>query len=284
MNDVTIASSEADASAVSAVEQHHALMAGALGLKVEALATLARLGPSEELLALRDDLVEWGWNELLPHARAEEGALYQAAAARPEGWLLVAAMMAEHATIGDLVDALAKTTEPVDVAMAAGALQVAFSMHVAKENDQILPLLVAAPDVSVADLLRGMHELLGDGAGRRGHESGQVEKDDHEKDLHEEGQHEKDHHEEGQRCGCGELDPPTWPELDAREIPHAIRHATVLGALDSVLVGRGLILVAPHDPRPLLKQIEQREPGAFEVSYLELGPEAWRLSLERVAR
>jgi uncharacterized protein (DUF2249 family) len=64
-------------------------------------------------------------------------------------------------------------------------------------------------------------------------------------------------------------------------VPHAIRHATIFGALDAVAPGRGLVLVAPHDPLPLLAQIEQRSPGAFDVSYIERGPDAWRLQLVR---
>jgi len=43
-----------------------------------------------------------------------------------------------------------------------------------------------------------------------------------------------------------------------------------------------MVLVAPHDPLPLLAQIEQRSPGAFEVRYVERGPEAWRLAFVRV--
>jgi uncharacterized protein (DUF2249 family) len=78
-------------------------------------------------------------------------------------------------------------------------------------------------------------------------------------------------------CACGEADPAAHPELDARAIPHKIRHATIFGALDSLQPGDGLVLVAPHDPVPLLGQLEQRAPGAFEVSYVERGPEAWRL-------
>jgi uncharacterized protein (DUF2249 family) len=85
----------------------------------------------------------------------------------------------------------------------------------------------------------------------------------------------------GHECTCGEVDGPGYPELDARLVPHAIRHATVFGALDTVAPGGGMILVAPHDPLPLLAQIEQRYDGAFDVEYLERGPEAWRLSLVR---
>ena len=43
------------------------------------------------------------------------------------------------------------------------------------------------------------------------------------------------------------------------------------------------MLVAPHDPLPLLAQIEQRSPGAFRVDYVERGPEAWRLTFLRTA-
>jgi len=87
----------------------------------------------------------------------------------------------------------------------------------------------------------------------------------------------------GGGCTCGEVDGPQYPELDARTVAHAIRHATILGALDSIAPGGGLILVAPHDPLPLLAQIEQRWPDEFAVSYFERGPEAWRLSFTRGA-
>ena len=83
-------------------------------------------------------------------------------------------------------------------------------------------------------------------------------------------------------CGCHDGGGAT-PELDARTIPHAIRHATILGALDAVGPRGGLILVAPHDPLPLVGQIEQRSPGASAVEYLEQGPEVWRLRFTRMA-
>ena len=79
-------------------------------------------------------------------------------------------------------------------------------------------------------------------------------------------------------CGCGGHDDASLPELDARVIPHAIRHATIFGALDSVGPGSGLVLLAPHDPVPLLAQVEQRWPGRFTLEYLERGPVDWRLA------
>jgi len=86
--------------------------------------------------------------------------------------------------------------------------------------------------------------------------------------------------EEAHNCACGEHDSPR-PELDARAIPHAIRHAAIFGALDSVAPGGGLVLIAPHDPLPLLAQIQGRWPDVFTVTYLERGPEAWRLEFSR---
>lgn len=82
-------------------------------------------------------------------------------------------------------------------------------------------------------------------------------------------------------CGCGCSD-EALPELDARAIPHAIRHASIFGAVDSLGSGSALVLIAPHDPLPLLAQMQQRY-GADGVSvdYLQRGPEAWKLKLTR---
>src|SRR5699024_134182 len=78
-------------------------------------------------------------------------------------------------------------------------------------------------------------------------------------------------------CTCGEVDGASFPELDVREVPHSIRHATVFGALDSLRPHDGLVLIASHDPLPLLAQIRQRTGERFTVTYLQRGPEAWSL-------
>ena len=69
--------------------------------------------------------------------------------------------------------------------------------------------------------------------------------------------------------------------LDARTIPPAIRHAAIFGALDSLAGGAALVLVAPHDPLPLLDQARDRYGEGLSVAYLERGPEAWRIRLQR---
>jgi len=123
-----------------------------------------------------------------------------------------------------------------------------------------------------------MHELLG--AHDHGHDHGHAHGHDH---GHGHAHAEAEAGCGGHSCTCGEVDAPGFPELDARTVPHAIRHATIFGALDAVQPGGGLVLVAPHDPLPLLAQIEQRAPGVFQVDYLERGPEAWRLAFVRGA-
>lgn len=82
-------------------------------------------------------------------------------------------------------------------------------------------------------------------------------------------------------CGCGDAH-NALPELDAREIPHAIRHGAIHGVVDSLTTGAAFVLVAPHDPLPLLAQIEQRNGENITVDYVERGPMAWKLKLERI--
>ncbi|MCG6567003.1 DUF2249 domain-containing protein [Tessaracoccus sp. Y36] len=81
-------------------------------------------------------------------------------------------------------------------------------------------------------------------------------------------------------CGCGGHD-EALPELDARTIPHAIRHAAIHGVVDSLQPGTAFVLVAPHDPIPLIAQIQQRHGQDVAVSYVQQGPDAWKLKLAR---
>lgn len=81
-------------------------------------------------------------------------------------------------------------------------------------------------------------------------------------------------------CGCGEEN-EALPELDVRTIPHAIRHATVFGALQGLRPQTAMILIAHHNPLPLLAQIEQMFSGGVEVTYLQEGPEEWKLRMYR---
>lgn len=86
-------------------------------------------------------------------------------------------------------------------------------------------------------------------------------------------------HEAG-GCACGHED-EHLPELDARAIPHAIRHGAIFGSIGQLRPGASLVLIAPHDPLPLLKQLKDREGEAITVEYLQRGPEDWKLKMTR---
>jgi uncharacterized protein (DUF2249 family) len=272
---VMIASRAADAEAVQAVERHHAQLAGALSTHVEvllaAVAAIAGSGGSA-VEGARDRLVGFCAGELLPHAAAEEASLYPAAADLATARLLVESMVAEHRVLEALVGQVRTTVSPVRLAGAGNALRVLFDVHLAKENQLILPLVASAPNVSLAQILAGMHELLGEAANRgvpadagvagdTGAATGGC----------------------GSACGGGgggDL-AEAAPVLDVRTVPHDIRHATVFGAVGAIAVGGSLILVAPHDPVPLLGQLEDREPGVIAVQYEQRGPQVWQLRLTR---
>lgn len=285
---VVLASTAEDAAAVEAVREHHAELAGRLAAHAEHLLRMVAAADSAAFGQARAAAADFCTEQLLPHAAAEEDALYPAAAALPQTKLLVEAMIAEHRVLEGLVRDLGEATEPPRVAAAAHALRVLFDSHLAKENDLILPAAAADPAVSLTGILAGMHELLGEHGGHQlgDHEEGHAGCGCGQAEAHAAG------HAAGHAgCGCGEADGPAgcgcnevdvdMPELDVRTVPHAIRHATVIGAFDAIPAGGSLLLIAPHDPLPLLRQLSRRTGGAMAVSYEQRGPEAWHLRLTR---
>jgi uncharacterized protein (DUF2249 family) len=282
MSTVVVATSTTDAQAVEAVTNHHAQLAGALAVRVETLLDAAARDDLPGARAASNMLVLWCEAELIPHALAEERAMYPDAHEDVRARLLIDAMLAEHRDLVALVETIRQADHPVRAAANAQALRSLFASHLVKENEQILPLLAASSQVSLAVLLEGMHELLGGGGhgdgggggfGDDGRSAGRVDVAATEGAAVDGC---------GGGCGCGHQVPAgALPELDARAVPHAIRHATIFGALDSIGAGSGMVLVAPHDPLPLLAQLEERSPGLFSVDYLERGPESWRVRFIR---
>ncbi len=72
---------------------------------------------------------------------------------------------------------------------------------------------------------------------------------------------------------------PTVPTLsmDLRSIAPRERHALIFARFDALLPGQTLELINDYDPKPLRHQFEDRAPGAFNWSYLDVGPETWRV-------
>jgi len=261
--------SQSDRAAAEAVLRHHEQLDAALTALVAELIEAAEIGDLRRTRDVRDALLGWVHAELLPHAYAEEEALYPVAARQTGARLLVDGMLAEHQAIAELVTELETAPSPVAAAATGRALLAVFETHLAKENDLIVPLLVDADGVDLAGLLAGMHELLGGqdepavgGCGCGG-------------------------------CGCGGDAPGAAsaavatltidPRIDVRDLPHAQRHARVLAALETVPEDGALVLVAPHAPLPLLAEIDRRYAGQFATDWLQEGPDIWQVRVRRVA-
>jgi len=266
---------DADHTAADAVVAHHTELSAALTRRVTLLRAAAR-SSEPQWTEHRRDLLTWLRTELLPHAEAEEGALYPPAAAQGAGRLLVEGMLAEHQAISRLVTELETAGTAVDAAGAARALAALFDVHLGKENTLVLPLLLATEEVSLAGVLNGMHDLLGAatpaGAATSGAQSGSGCG--------------------GSACGCGGdggADRASEPapvlsldtRLDVRTVPHAQRHAQVLAAIDALPTDGALVLIAPHAPLPLLAEIDHRFPGQIDSEWLQEGPEVWQIRLHR---
>lgn len=84
----------------------------------------------------------------------------------------------------------------------------------------------------------------------------------------------------GGHCSCGENNAAA-PELDVTTIPPAIRHAAIFGALESIAPGASLVLMAPHEPLPLLEQLAAAQPGVWTSKGEQVGPDRWRVRLTR---
>lgn len=149
-----------NAAARAAITAHHAQLAGELGRRTVSVQDAAdRLRPGD---TQRAGLLEFLHGQVLPHAAAEEAALYRVGVGLEETRLLVSGMLAEHRALESLVGDLATARTPSAVAGVAHALRILFGLHLGKENDLLLPALDDA-GVDLAGLLDGMHEILGSG-------------------------------------------------------------------------------------------------------------------------
>ncbi|MEU3249884.1 DUF2249 domain-containing protein [Streptomyces sp. NPDC006997] len=268
MSALTLASAPEDATALEAAEAHHARLAGELAGRVALLLTaMGRDHAAAE--RLHAGLVAFCDRELLPHAAAKEAVLYPVARRLPDTRLLIEGLVGEDRCLSALVEALRNTGDLALAAAEARALQVLFEEHLAKENGLVLPLLAAAPDVPLPALLADVHARTAP-PGAPTDATPRTKAEDMTDDPT---------NQDGcgcGGCGCGARETGD-PELDVRTVPHAVRHATVFSTLDALPVDAALVLVASHDPLPLLAQLEERRPGVFLTEYLERGPESWRL-------
>lgn len=149
--------STVNAGVIDAIARHHGALADELRTRTAAVVDGARSGSYPAPVA---DLVAWFTTELLPHAHAEEVALYSAGSRLEATRLLVDGMVAEHRALESLIVDLTNADDPFTVVAAAAAAQALFTVHLAKENDLLLPALDAAA-IDLEAALTGMHEILG---------------------------------------------------------------------------------------------------------------------------
>ncbi len=73
------------------------------------------------------------------------------------------------------------------------------------------------------------------------------------------------------------------PQLDVRSEAPMHRHRLIFDSYEGLAPGQGFVLVNDHDPKPLYYQFEAEQPGQFTWTYLEEGPEVWRVRIGRAA-
>lgn len=69
--------------------------------------------------------------------------------------------------------------------------------------------------------------------------------------------------------------------VDVRTIEPRDRHPLIFSTFRELGVGEAMELVNDHDPRPLYYQFQAEMPGSFSWTYLEQGPELFRVAIAR---
>ncbi|THF55490.1 DUF2249 domain-containing protein [Ollibium composti] len=73
-------------------------------------------------------------------------------------------------------------------------------------------------------------------------------------------------------------------EIDVRTLVPMQRHQKIFELVDQLAPGGKFVLVNDHDPKPLYYQIEAEHPQQFSWTYLERGPEVWRVEIGRLSK
>ncbi len=235
----------ADEAAFSAMLHHHAQLRGELDALVAALRDVVVAGVSH--VAAKEALVRFVDQHLLPHAAAEEGSIYPAAADDERVELFVDSMVLEHRELERKARALRLADTSAGALTSAEGIGAVFALHVEKENDLLLPALQERAGVSLATLLGDMHDRLAE----------------------------------------PDVEPLAHPnreaeELDVRTLAHGARHEIIFGKLHALVPGERLFIVNDHDPKPLRYQLDAAWPGTFDWTYVAAGPQVWRIEITRL--
>lgn len=70
-------------------------------------------------------------------------------------------------------------------------------------------------------------------------------------------------------------------ELDVRTIVPREKHSTIFKTFEALASGESFVLINDHDPVPLKHQFDHQRPGECDWTYLEKGPEVWKVQIGR---
>ncbi len=142
--------------AYEAMRTHHRLLSEQVGGRAAAITEAVSAGRSHDVAVA--DLIAYLAEEILPHAMAEEETVYPAVVAASAGLIgTVSEMATEHGTLSAAAEALAGLADGTAAAEQARQIADLFAAHAAKENDVLLPALLANDDTDLAALLAQMH-------------------------------------------------------------------------------------------------------------------------------
>lgn len=236
------------ATAREALRQHHEELAGKMAGYADALTgSVPAADPEPFVRFLRE--------ELLPHAAGEDRYLYPAVEPllKAHG-MATATMRMDHRAIERYVGALEETASRLrnaegaarleavrDLTRLTWQLQALFEVHLQKEEQVYLPVL--AQYAPEAEQQRIIAQM---------------------------------HETPGERPAAD-----AQPDLDVRTLAPARRHAVIFATFETLGSGQAFVLVNDHDPKPLYYQFQAEQPGKFTWTYLEQGPEVWRVRIGR---
>jgi uncharacterized protein (DUF2249 family)/uncharacterized protein YjiS (DUF1127 family) len=72
--------------------------------------------------------------------------------------------------------------------------------------------------------------------------------------------------------------------VDVRSLIPAQRHAKIFELVNQLGPGASFVLVNDHDPKPLYYQLEAEYPKQFSWTYIERGPDVWRVQIGKLAQ
>lgn len=146
------------AEAYELIREHHRVLGEQLRARVTAVSAAAVAGrPHEGAVA---ELVAYIAGEIVPHAAAEEETVYQAAAGLAGLAGTISQMTAVHHRFLEAIGRLAGAADAAAAVAPAQEIARLFARQVAKENEVLLPALLADPSIDLATLLAEMSDRI----------------------------------------------------------------------------------------------------------------------------